>query len=93
MPVRQSRTRRINLRTTARQERLIRSGAEQRGTTLTDFIIESACLQAEHALADRNNFTLSPKDWARFVELLERPVQEKPQLRKLMSNPSVLEQK
>lgn len=91
MPARQNRTRRLNIRATPRQEKLIRLGAEQRGVTITDFIVESACLQAEHALADKRTFELSAKDWDRFVELLERPPQDKPELRKLLSEPSVLE--
>ena len=44
---------RLNIRATERQEKLIRTGAETRGVSVTDFILESACLQAEHILADR----------------------------------------
>ncbi len=91
VPARQNRTRRLNIRATPRQERLIRLGAEHRGVTVTDFIVESACLQAEHAIADRRHFELSAKDWDRFLELLERPPQEKPELRRLLSDPSILE--
>ena len=48
-----NRTRRLNVRATARQERLIRTGAETIGVSVTDFILESACLQAEQTLADK----------------------------------------
>ena len=91
MPARQNRTRRINIRATPRQERLIRMGAEQRGITVTDFIVESACLQAEHELANKRSFELAAKDWERFVALLERGPQDKPELRKLMTEPSILD--
>jgi uncharacterized protein (DUF1778 family) len=67
-------------------------GADQRGITLTDFIVESACLQAEHELADKRHFELPAKDWEKFLALLERPTQDNPELRKLMSKPGILDQ-
>jgi uncharacterized protein (DUF1778 family) len=79
------RTRRINLRATGRQEKLIRTGAETSGVSLTDFILESACLQAEHVLADKREFALSPKQWKAFVEALDRPARVIPELARLFS--------
>ena len=79
------RTRRINLRATARQEQLIRSGASMSGASLTDFILDSACLQAQHALADRREFAASPKQWKAFVEALDRPPQVVPELARLFA--------
>jgi len=80
-----TRTRRINLRATDRQERLIRTGAETRGVSVTQFILDSACLQAESILADQREFVLSPEQWAAFVAALDRPVQVKPELLRLFS--------
>jgi uncharacterized protein (DUF1778 family) len=85
------RTRRINLRATDRQERLIRTGAETTGFSMTDFILDSACLQAEHVLADKREFIVSPKQWKAFVEALDRPAQIKPELARLVSETGVLE--
>ena len=79
------RTRRINLRATDRQEKLIRTGAESSGVSLTDFILESACLQAEHVLADQREFAASPKQWKAFIAALDRPARVKPQLARLFS--------
>jgi uncharacterized protein (DUF1778 family) len=79
------RTRRINLRATTRQEKLIRIGAETTGVSVTDFILESACLQAEHVLADKREFVASPKQWKAFVEALDRPALVKPELARLFS--------
>lgn len=78
-----TRSRRINLRATAHQERLIRTGAETSGRNLTDFIIESACLHAEHLLADRREFLASPKQWQAFLEALDRPARVNPRLVRL----------
>lgn len=85
------RTRRINLRATDRQENLIRTGAEATGISVTDFILDSACLQAEHVLADKREFIVSPKQWKVFVEALDRPAHIKPGLARLFSETGILE--
>jgi uncharacterized protein (DUF1778 family) len=88
MPSSQARTirsRRINLRASERQEKLIRIGAETSGVSVTDFILESACLQAEHVLADKREFAASPKQWKAFVDALDSPARIKPGLARLFS--------
>jgi len=87
------RSRRINLRATDRQEKLIRTGAERTGVSVTEFILESACLQAEHVLADKNVFVASPKQWEAFVQALDKPARIKPELARLLSETSVLERR
>ena len=83
-----ARTRRLNVRATGRQEKLIRIGAETSGVSVTDFILESACLQAEHVLADRRDFLASPKQWRAFVEALDRPTRVNSALARLFSKSS-----
>ena len=87
-----TRTRRLNVRATECQERLIRTGAETRGVSVTEFILESACLQAEHALADKREFVVSPKRWEAFLEALDRPAHVDPHLAQLFSNSVALPQ-
>ena len=82
------RTSRLNIRATARQEKLIRTGAETTGVSVTDFILESACLQAEHVLSERRNFIATPKQWQAFVDALDRPARVKPGLARLFSESS-----
>jgi len=79
------RTKRINLRATQRQEKLIRTGAKTRGVSLTDFILESACLLAEHALADKREFVASAKQWQQFLRALDRPARVIPELAELLA--------
>jgi uncharacterized protein (DUF1778 family) len=81
----------MNIRTTPRQEKLIELGAELRGTNVSNFVVESACVQAEHAIADKRSFHLNEKDWQAFMRALDAPPQSKPALRKLFSQSSVLE--
>lgn len=95
MPVtkaRKKRSERFNVRANAREAKLIRVGAEHRGVNITNFILESACLRAEQEIADARYFELSSQKWQRFSEALDRPAQSKPRLKKLFSEPTVLEQ-
>ena len=87
------RTERFNVRLSEREARLIRLGAEQRGVNVTNFILDSACLRAEQELSDARHFHLSPRDWQRFSEALDRPVKAKARLKRLFAEPTVLEPK
>lgn len=82
-----NRTRRINLRATVPQERLIRTGAQSAGVSMTEFVLNSACLQAEHVLADKREFVASPKQWQAFLEALDRPTRFIPELARLFEDP------
>jgi uncharacterized protein (DUF1778 family) len=85
------RSRRLNLRTSPQQEELMRRVAQERGESLTEFILRSACAEAEQALADQVHFSLTAKQWGAFVAALDRPVQPRPRLQRLFAEPSVLE--
>ena len=76
--------RRINLRTTAQTETLIRAGAKVRGVNVTDFILESARTRAEQLITDQTTFKLSRAQWRSFAEALDRPPQPKPRLKRLL---------
>lgn len=85
-----ARSRRINFRASAREERLIRLGAEKLGEKVTRFIVESACSAAEMALAEQKRFELPPAQFARFTEALDRPAKAIPALQRLFSQKSIL---
>lgn len=87
---RNARETRLNLRTTARQDALIRAAAQASNKTVTDFVLESASNAAEQLLADRRWFMLDDAAWTSFQDLLERPAAIKPRLAKLLSEESDL---
>lgn len=89
---RKKRSERFNIRANDREAKLIRLGAEHRGVNITNFILESACVRAEQEIADARSFELGSKNWQSFCEALDRPAQLKPRLKKLFSEPTVLEQ-
>jgi uncharacterized protein (DUF1778 family) len=88
---RRTRSERLNLRATRKQARLIRLGAKETRSNLSNFVVESACLRAEQALASKQYFELKPAEWSQFMAALDRPVQQKPKLRQLLAQPSILE--
>ena len=82
---------RIALRASREQRELIARASELTSTTVTDFVLRASIARAEDVLADRREFRLSPERWNAFVEMLDRPPVEKPRLRRLLSEPSILE--
>jgi uncharacterized protein (DUF1778 family) len=79
------------VRTTSEQAETIRAAAEAKGVSVTDFVVDNAMAAAEQVLADRFHFTLSPGDFDRFLEILDRPARVDPKLLELLSRPSILE--
>jgi uncharacterized protein (DUF1778 family) len=80
---------RWDFRVASETDRLVRQAAETADRTLTDFVVDAAVVEAERVLADRTEFVLDSEHWSRFVELLDRPPQDKPGLERLFSKPSV----
>ena len=80
---------RWDFRVASEKDQLVRQAAEAADRSLTNFVVDAAVVEAERVLADRTQFVLEADQWERFVELLDRPPQEKPGLEKLFSEPSV----
>ena len=80
---------RWDFRVASETDQLVRYAAETAERTLTDFVVDAAVVEAERVLADRTQFVIEEDQWERFVELLDRPPQEKPGLEKLFSRASV----
>lgn len=85
---RATRQSRINLRASARQEQLLKQAAAATDRTMTDFVLESAVVEAERVLADRRWFLISDEQWDEFQRLLEQPARDLPRLRALLAKPS-----
>ena len=85
------RTSRLNLRTTRREKALFETVASRQGLSVSEFVLASACARAEDILAEERHFALPPERWKAFLAALDRPIQPKPRLRRLLTEPSVLE--
>ena len=91
-PANDKATERLNLRATKRQTRLLEMAAREIQSNLSSFIIESSCSRAEEVLASKQHFEVEAPEWKQFMAALDRPPQQKAALRKLLTEPSVLEQ-
>ncbi len=80
-----ARSARLGLRATPEQEAVLRRAAEVAHKSLTDFILDSACLAAEQTLLDQRLFVVSGSQCQVLMELLERPAQPNEGLRDLFS--------
>ena len=83
-----NKSQRLNVRVTQRQELLIRRAAEATDRTVTDFMLESASIEAERILADRHRFVATDADWAEFDRLLDSPLPSTAKLSRLMQRDS-----
>ena len=74
----------INIRASRRQRDLIDQAAQLLGKSRSDFMLETACREAEDVLLDRTYFRLDQEAFARFSELLDNPPQPSDELRALL---------
>lgn len=82
---------RLNFRVSRAEADLLHRGADRTGKKLTQFIVESACAVAENELAEQREFKLAPDKWRSFLAALDRPTQPTAELRRLLTEPSVIE--
>ena len=74
----------INLRASGQQKALIDRAAEALGRSRSDFMLESACREAEMVLLDRRYFALPADAFKRFTAMLDTPPADNPKLRRLL---------
>ena len=70
------RSSRLGLRASIAQEAVLRRAAEVARKSLTDFILDNACLAAEQTLLDQRLFMVAGSQYQVLMDLLEQP--EKP---------------
>ena len=80
-----ARSARLGLRATPEQEAVLRRAAEVSHKSLTDFILDSACLAAEQTLLDQRLFMVSGGQYQALMDLLDRPEQPNAGLAELFS--------
>ncbi|NMG49795.1 DUF1778 domain-containing protein [Azoarcus communis] len=66
-----ARSARLGLRATPEQEAVLRRAAEVAHKSLTDFILDSACLAAEQTLLDQRLFMVSGSQYQALMDLLD----------------------
>lgn len=74
----------INLRVSPAQKSLIDRAARALGRNRSDFMLETACREAETILLDRRYFALTEHEFKRFMAMLDQPPSTNPRLARLL---------
>lgn len=80
-----ARSARLGLRATPQQETVLRRAADVAHKSLTDFILDSACLAAEQTLLDQRLFMVSGSQYQGLMDLLDQADQPNRGLQDLFS--------
>ncbi|NJM72832.1 MAG: DUF1778 domain-containing protein [Scytonema sp. RU_4_4] len=75
----------INIRAHQEQRDLIDRAAAALGKNRSDFMLETACREAETVLLDRRLFMLDEATFQQFMELLDTPPSASDNLKKLLT--------
>jgi uncharacterized protein (DUF1778 family) len=78
----------VNLRVSRSTRALINAAAEAVGQTMTEFVVASARARAIDVLLDQTVFSLTGKDSASFLAMLENPPEPNERLKELMTRKS-----
>ena len=86
-----SKSERIDVRASAPVKQLLQEAAHACHKNVSEFLLEAGVTAAAQTLADRRRFVLDEAQWQAFQEALDRPVQSKPRLEKLLREPGMLD--
>jgi len=81
---------RIDVRASAPVKQLLQEAARAAHKNVSEFLLDAGIVAANQMLADRLRFELPPDQWAAFQAALDRPVQAKPKLKTLLTQPGLL---
>jgi uncharacterized protein (DUF1778 family) len=86
-----TKTERLNLRLTPAQDAVLRTAAEARGESTSDYVLRHAVEAAESDLADRRVFVVDDAAWTELQALVSAQPELPLPMAKLLSHLSVLE--
>jgi len=87
-----TRRERMHLRLSAEDKTLFRTAAGLLGQDMSDFVLSNARQAAEEVIEEQRDFVLPHDRFEAFAAALDRTPVEKPRLRRLFEEPSVLEE-
>ena len=85
-----TKTERIDVRASGRVKALLQEAAKATHKNVSEFLLDAGIAKAHETLAEQHLFLLTEEQWKQFQAALDRPVQDKPQLRELLATPGVL---
>ena len=81
-----SKTVRIDVRASAPVKQLLQEAARACHKNVSEFLLDAGVTAANQALANRHHFVLDDEQWDVFQRVLDRPVQTRPRLARLLSD-------
>jgi uncharacterized protein (DUF1778 family) len=81
---------RIDVRASTPVKQLLQEAARVAHKNVSEFLLDAGINAANQTLADRTRFDLSAEKWQAFQSALDKPVADKPKLKKLLSEPGLL---
>lgn len=85
-----SKSERIDVRASSATKQLLQEAARACHKNVSEFLLDAGVTAANQALADRRHFVLDEDRWQAFQAALDRPIESKPRLKKLLDEPGVL---
>jgi uncharacterized protein (DUF1778 family) len=86
-----ARSEKLDLRLTPLAKQRLFAAAKAQQRSVSDFVLQSALEKADETLAEQFRFTLNAEQWEKFMAALDAPPREMPRMRRLLSEPSVVE--
>lgn len=81
----------LSFRASTREKAVIERAARSKDMSPSDYARRSILSQAEMDLADETEFVISAKAMEKFMAALDAPPRERPRLKKLLTEKSILE--
>jgi uncharacterized protein (DUF1778 family) len=78
----------LDLRLSPEAKQTLNDAARFARRSLSQFVLESALARAEETLLERRRFELEAERWTAFMDALDAPARDIPELRKLLQAPS-----
>lgn len=82
---------RIDVRASGPVKQLLQEAARSCHKNVSEFLLDAGITAANQALADRRHFVLDDEQWQAFQQALDAPPQPLPRLKKLMTEPGLLD--
>jgi uncharacterized protein (DUF1778 family) len=86
-----AKTGRIDIRITPEARRLLQQAAQERHTTISQFVLESALHSANAVLAERSRIALNADQWTAFMAAFDAPPRRHPRMERLLNEPTILD--
>ncbi|MDR2573823.1 MAG: DUF1778 domain-containing protein [Desulfovibrio sp.] len=83
--VQRAKTERIDVRASVPVKTLLQTAAQAKHKNVSEFLLEAGIAAAHETLAEQRLFLLDDAQWREFQAILDRPVQDKPALRELLT--------